>query len=138
MNNFWGSFLNCYGQKIIWFFWKYFRVRTDKLNRIKVNKSQKEFGKYIFFMGGKKVFFRAKNSSVNTWWSGLDICFLFCGWIFPKKSMKIFFIETTNLGFHSNFLYKKRKVEFEKNKIIKPLEIFFFIWNYKDLKPRLL
>ena len=25
-----------------------------------------EFGKYIFFMGGKKVFFRAKNSSVNT------------------------------------------------------------------------
>jgi hypothetical protein len=34
------------------------------LHRIKVNKSQKKFGKY--FLWGKNQFFRAKNLSVNT------------------------------------------------------------------------
>jgi hypothetical protein len=71
-------FLSFYGQKInLNFFWKYFRVRTQKLHRIKVNKSQKKFGQY--FLWGKTSFFRAKNLSVNTWRSGPDIWSLICG-----------------------------------------------------------
>ena len=51
---------------------------SKKLHRIKVNKSQKDFGKY-FFMGEKTIFFRAKNLSVKTWRSEPDICSLICG-----------------------------------------------------------
>ena len=66
-------FLSFYGQKIdSKIFWKYFRVRTEKLHRIKVNKSQKKFGKYFYWR--KNSFFGAKSLSVNT-----DICFLICG-----------------------------------------------------------
>ena len=52
MSNFWGPFvLSFYGQKInLKFFWKYCRVRTEKLHRIKVNKSQK----FYFFLTPKK------------------------------------------------------------------------------------
>ena len=39
-----------------------------------VNKSQKEMES--IFYGGKPVFFRANNLSVNTWKSGPDICSL--------------------------------------------------------------
>ena len=56
-------------------FWKYYRVRTEKLYRIKVNKSQNIFGKY--FLGGT-VFFKAKNLTVNTWRSWPNICSLIC------------------------------------------------------------
>ena len=49
-------FLSFYGQKMnLKFFWKYFRVHTEKLHRIKVNKSQKNFGKW--FLCGKNQFF---------------------------------------------------------------------------------
>ena len=50
-----------------------------------------------------------------------------------ESELNIFFKETTNTGFHSNFLYKKRKDEFEKNKITKAFEMFS-IWHYKDSK----
>ena len=58
-------------------FWKYFRVHSEKLHRIKVNKSRKNFGKH--FLWGKNQFFRAKNLSVNTWRLGPDIYSLICG-----------------------------------------------------------
>ena len=64
-------FLSLYGQKInSKFFWKYWRVRIEKLHRIKVNKSQNIFGKH--FYGGKKPAFL----SVNTW---RYICSFICG-----------------------------------------------------------
>ena len=34
-----------------------------------------------------------------------------------ESELNISFKETTNIGFQSNFLYKKQKDEFEKNKI---------------------
>ena len=46
MSNFWGQFFKVFMDKKLCnlkFFWKYFRVRTEKLHRIKVNKSQKIF-----------------------------------------------------------------------------------------------
>ena len=46
------------------FFKKCFRVCSKKLQRIKLNKRQKNFGKY--FLRGKNQFFRAKDLSVNT------------------------------------------------------------------------
>ena len=57
MSNFWGRFFLCFhGQKInLIFFWKYCRVRTEKLHRIKVNKSQKVLQSIIY--GGKPSFF---------------------------------------------------------------------------------
>ena len=58
------------------FFWKYIRVRTEKLHRIKVNKSQKNFGKYLLL--GENQFFRTRNLSVNKWRSGPHICSLIC------------------------------------------------------------
>ena len=57
MSNFWGLLFKG-------FFWKIFRVRTEKLHKIKVNKSFKKNGKY--FLRGKPQFFRTKNSSVST------------------------------------------------------------------------
>jgi hypothetical protein len=47
MSNFWGPFLKVFMDKKLmkFFFWKYIRVHTEKLHRIKVNKSQKNFGK---------------------------------------------------------------------------------------------
>jgi hypothetical protein len=48
-------FLSFHWQKInLNFFCKYCRVRTEKLHRIKVKKSQKKFGKY--FLRGKNQF----------------------------------------------------------------------------------
>ena len=50
------GFLIFFGQEInIKFFWKYCRVCTEKLHIIRINKSQKKFGKY--FYGGKIRFF---------------------------------------------------------------------------------
>ena len=51
-------------------------VRTEKLQRIKVNKSQKKLGS--IFYGGKTSFFRAKNLSVSTktLWSVLCLLLL--------------------------------------------------------------
>ena len=68
----WATFEACFfiDKKKLIFFWKYFRVRTEKLHWIKVNKSEKN-GKY--FLWG---FITAKNLSVNTWRSGQDICSL--------------------------------------------------------------
>jgi hypothetical protein len=41
-----------------------------------------------------------------------------------ESELNIYFKGTTNTGFHSIFLYKKRKDEFEKNKITKAFEMF--------------
>ena len=53
MSNFWGPLFKAFMDKklIQFFFWKYLRVRTEKLHKIKVNKSQKHFEKY--FLHGK-------------------------------------------------------------------------------------
>ena len=85
MSSFWGPFLKVFMDKKLnsRFFWKYFRVCTEKLHRIKMNTSQNNFGKY--FLWGENQFFRAKVLSVDTWRSGPDICFLICAlhlWIF--------------------------------------------------------
>ena len=77
MGRLWATFeahcLKFYGQKIdLKSFWKYFRVRTEKLHCINVKKSQTNFGKY--FMGEKTVLF-----GVNTWRLEPDICSLICG-----------------------------------------------------------
>ena len=53
-------FLSFYGQKInLKFFWNYFRIRTEKLDRRKVNETQRKFWK-VFFMGEKPVFLGLK------------------------------------------------------------------------------
>ena len=76
-------------------FWKYFKVRTEKLHRIKVlNRSKKDL-KSIFHWG-KSCFFRAKNLSINTWRSGPDICSLICGWT-PLQVSIVCIIEHTLL-----------------------------------------
>ena len=74
----WPVFLSFNAQKInLKFFWKCFRVCTEKLHRIQVKKS-KEKSMEIISYGGKPVFSRAKNLRVNIWRSGPDICSLIC------------------------------------------------------------
>ena len=77
------------------FFWKYFRVRTEKLHKKKVNKSQKNFGKYFLFTMGK-------NLSVNTWRTGPDICSLICGLrdVFSLPNYSLLFDDFNSLEKH--------------------------------------
>ena len=58
-------FLCFYVQKMNLIFFENCRVRTEKLHRRKVKKSQKKFWE-VFFTGEKTSFFRAKNFHVNT------------------------------------------------------------------------
>ena len=71
------------------FFWKHYSVRTEKLhNTLFIKKI------WIFFDPEnmkKHTFFRAKNLSVNTWRSGLDICSLICAWDLCNFSTYILF-----------------------------------------------
>ena len=75
MSNFWGKSFKVFMDNSK-FFWKYVRVRTEELNRIKVKKRQKN--EESIFYGEKNQFFRDKNLSVNTWRSGPYICSLIC------------------------------------------------------------
>ena len=64
------------GKLLFILFWKYCRVHTEKLHKIKVYKSQKLLGS--IFYSGKTSFFKAKNLSVSTktLWSVLCLLLL--------------------------------------------------------------
>ena len=74
MSSFWGPFFKVFMG--IFFFFKYCRVRTEKLHRIKVNKSQKKIKIGKYFLQGKFFFFKAKNLSVSTKTLWLVLCLL--------------------------------------------------------------
>ena len=93
-----------------------------KLHRIKVNKSQKKFGKY--FSWEKNHFFRAKNLSVNTWRSGPDICSLICAYLLE--------IQLANIGLEAlklSSLVQKLSQVYARD----PLQILSWNWFQCEL-----
>ena len=105
-------FLSFHGQKINFtFVLKYCRVRTEKLYRMKVNRSRKKM-ESIFYRG-KTSFFRTKNLSVSTKTLWSVLCLLVLWFNNLEKEMNSTFLPEffTNPCEHcSHVLFATRKI----------------------------